>query len=300
MKYSIIYLLLILMMPNAVFSQGQGGGIYIDDNGSCIGSVIYGNQAKEGFGVAGGNGLLLNSTVISNEELKQDTSKVIPGDIYCANGEIVDTVTYKKRSVKDAIGIVYWVSGDPKAIYPKGAVVALEETQGSWGLSGQFSISAGWETDRPAYFHLKDTACYGNTQKLYDEAIKSLSNQNAYKAGYYCYTYQAPKQVAENPVKWCLPVYMYLRRLFCALPKVEATLRCLQQVHQGESGFKIDFFSDKQVNYCWYWSSDDGTDGILADHVWMVNFVTGSNGEMSSGVSLKEKTGNNIRPMFLY
>lgn len=296
-----MYLFLLLTVSKSLFAQGQGGGIYIDDNGSCIGSVIRGNQAQDGFGIAGGDAIVLNSTVVNNDLLQQDTTKVVPGDIYCANGEIVDIVTYKKRSTKDAIGVVFWVSGDPKAIYPKGAVVALNETKGSWGLTGGLKIAEAWpESAVKRYFHLKDTACYGNTQKLYDEAMKSLNNQTSYKAGLYCYTYKAAKQVADHPIRWCLPVYRYLRRMFGTLPYVEATLKYLQQEHQGESGFEIELFSDKQIDYCWYWSSDDGLSGIVAEHVWTVNFITGSNGNMERGVSLKTKADNHIRPMFLY
>lgn len=299
MKYLTLSLFLWWMFPALVFSQGQGGGVYIDDNGSCVGSVIHGNQAQDGFGVAGGEGVLLNTTVIGNEELKQNVKAVVPGDIYCANGDIVDTVAYKKRANKDAIGIVFWVSGDPKAIYPKGAVIALKETQGSWGIAGGFSIAAGWpESEVQSYFYLKDTACYGNTRKLYEEAIKSSNNQTIYRAGFYSYTYQATGQIAEHPVKWCLPVYMYLRRLFGVLPGVESSLRCLLKQHQGESDFNIDLFSDKEEAKCWYWSCDDG--GPRNYNVWMVNFKTGLNGQMGTvGVSLKNMS-HNVRPMFLY
>lgn len=299
MKYLISFLFLLFLFPAVALAQGQGGGIYIDDNGSCIGSVIYGNQAQDGFGVAGGDGILLNTTIAGNEELKQNTKSVIPGDIYCANGDIVDTAAYKKRAVKDAIGIVYWISGDPKAVYPQGAVIALDETQGSWGLTGGVSIAAGWpESDMKSYFYLKDTACYGNTRKLYDEAVKSASNQVAYRAAYYSYTYQAVRQIAENPVKWCLPAYMYLRRLFGVLPVVESSLKCLEKVHQGEGDFNIDLFLDKSEANSWYWSCDDG--GVVYSNVWMVNFATGLNGEMGSvGEALKTKN-HNIRPMFLY
>ena len=298
MKYLILFLFLMFVLLIPAFSQGQGGGIYIDDNGSCIGSVIHGNQAQDGFGVAGGNGLLLNTTVIGNEELKLNTKSVVPGDIYCANGDIVDTATYKERTTKDAIGIVFWVSGDPKAIYPKGAVVALEEAEGSWGMTGGLSIAGGWPEDElKIYFHLKDTACYGNTRKLYDEAMKSASNQAIYKAGYYGYTYQAVRQTSENEIQWCLPVYMHLRRLFGVLPRVESSLKCLQKEHQGEGDFKIDFFSGKMETTCWYWSCNDGGTN---NNVWIVNFVTGLNGAMGTvGEALKSKI-HYIRPIFLY
>lgn len=298
MKYLILFLFLMFVLLIPAFSQGQGGGIYIDDNGSCIGSVIYGNQAQDGFGVAGGNGLLLNATVIGNEELKLNTKSVVPGDIYCANGDIVDTATYKERVTKDAIGIVFWVSGDPKAIYPKGAVVALEEAQGSWGITGGVSIAKEWTHELGDLFYLKDTACYGNTRKLYDEAMKSASNQDIYKAGYYSYTYQAVRQTSENEIQWCLPVYLYLRRLFSVLPRVEASLRCVQKEHQGEGDFKIDFLSEKDETMCWYWSSDDC--GINYSNVVIINFITGLNGAMGTvGEALKSKI-HYIRPIFLY
>ena len=76
MKYLISFLFLLFLFPAVALAQGQGGGIYIDDNGSCIGSVIYGNQAQDGFGVAGGDGILLNTTITGNEELKQNTKSV--------------------------------------------------------------------------------------------------------------------------------------------------------------------------------------------------------------------------------
>ena len=120
----------------------------------------------------------------------------------------------------------------------------------------------------------------------------------AYRAAYYSYTYQAVRQIAENPVKWCLPAYMYLRRLFGVLPVVESSLKCLEKVHQGEGDFNIDLFLDKSEANSWYWSCDDG--GVVYSNVWMVNFATGLNGEMGSvGEALKTKN-HNIRPMFLY
>lgn len=301
MKPVIISLLLLFMTVTLGFTQGQGGGVYMEDNASCIGSVVYENQAVDGFGVAGGNGILLNATVVGNLKLRQDTTDIVPGNIYCANGDIVDTLTYKKRVKKDAIGVVYWVGGDLKN---KGAVVALQETTGSWGDLTGLNICKDLENGQEvaasgvSLYYMKDTACYGNTKKMYEKAMESSNNRELYRAGYYCYTYQALRQSAEHPVRWCLPVYMHIRRIFGMLPVIESTLNFLKKEHRSESDFIIDFFINKQVADCWYWSSDDYVGG-LTRYALMINFKTGANGKSTEANTLKTAK-NNIRPIFLY
>lgn len=276
-----------------VYAQGKGGGIYLHNDAKCIGSVIYYNQAEDGFGVAGGNAAVVNTTVIGNIKIVQDTSRISPGYIYCADGEIVDTVAYRQEGRTNAIGIVFWVRGDVNATYPKGAVVALQEKNNlSWGSPNILNINGQYEGEEwYGVSFLKDTACYGNTLKIEE---KYKEGYNTFEAGHYCYTYTAPGQEAGNP-HWCMPVYLYLRRIFSALPAIEASLDFLQRCHPD---WKIDAISGKDSYNAWYWSSNDGASGEK-DQVCVVNFVTGAMGQKGSLEAAKNGK-NNVRPVFVY
>lgn len=292
MRRIFLNILLLCLYINGT-AQGKGGGIYLHDNGNCIGSVVYRNQAQDGFGIAGGNARVINTTVIANEKLKMDTTRVSPGYIYCANGDIVDTVAYEKDSRQDAVGIVYWVRGDVNAIYPKGAAVALQEFQGSWGADNILDISAQYEMeDWKAVAFLKDTACYGNTRKMEKEYTDN--RYLAFEAGHICYTYRAAKQVGKTP-HWCLPTYLYLRRIFSRQTALDASLRFLKRVHPA---LNIDLFGGKAGASAWYWSANDGLSGER-NNGCVVNFVTGAFGKFGS-MEARKTTRNNVRPIFIY
>ncbi|CCZ09062.1 hypothetical protein [uncultured Culturomica sp.] len=274
-------------------AQGKGGGIYLHDGGSCVGSVVYQNQAQDGFGIAGGNARVINTTVIANEKLKVDTTRVAPGYIYCLNGEIVDTVTYESDGRQDAIGIVYWVRGDINAVYPKGAAIALQEFQGSWGAVNVLNISGQYELeDWGGVAFLKDTACYGNTLKMEQEYTDR--GYREFEAGHICYGYRAEKQVEGIP-RWCLPTYLYLRRIFNQISALDASLRFLKRVHPG---LDIDMLGGKSRTAAWYWSSNDGLAGEHNSGC-VVNFVTGAYGRFGS-TEAEKTTRNNVRPIFVY
>lgn len=275
------------------FAQGLGGGVYLRTNAKCIGSVVYNNQARDGFGVGGEDAFLVNTTVVGNKKIVQDTTRIAPGYIYCADGEIVDTAEYKKRSRTDAIGIVYWIRGDVNAVYPKGAVVALQERGGlRWGNAGVLNIGGQYENEEWAsYAYLKDTACYGNTRKMEEQYNKGNS---AFEAGHYCYNYTAFGQEPSNP-RWCMPVYLHLRRIFSALPAVDASLKFLKRQHPGG---KIDVISGKDKLNAWYWSTNDGLAGEK-NNAFAVNFITGEIGE-NGQIEAEKTTGHYVRPIFIY
>lgn len=284
-------------------AQGLGGGVWLEDGASCVGSVIHKNLAKEGFGVAGKNGTLLNCSVTDNQELVDKSYFPRPGDIYCANGDLVDRNTYKARAVKDAIGIVFWINGDPDCRYPQGAVVALDAQEKlSWGdaslsICGPVLDEWGGVLEPEASNFLKDTACYGNTQKMEQ---KWTAGNLMYEAGHFCWIYKAYYQL-NNPqaetagIRWCMPVLQYLRRLAVALPDVEQTLEALK-ITNGEIGIKD--FVDSDANESNYWSSDDGSTDGTQGTAWYVNFKTSCTflGDTYGGKGYK----NWVRPIFLY
>lgn len=282
------------------WAQGKGGGIYLEDNASCIGSVVYGNQAEDGFGIGGGNATVLNVTVITNEVLKQDTTRTAPGYIYCANGDMVDTITYKKRANKDAIGIVFWVRGDWTVLDHKGAVVALEENECSWGALDGLHVVGDYDGEEwKAFAYLKDTACYKHTRDM--EAMYKAENQ--FEAGHYCYHFEAEMQQAAglSSPRWCMPTYLYLRRMYSVLSILENTMEFLKRVH-AQAGKEIrvqSFVEGKDWKSCFYWSADDGLDSQKND-VYIVNFIKGYTALLGGEAKTAKTAKNYTRPIFIY
>lgn len=295
-----ILIILGLWFSGRGWAQGKGGGIYLKDNASCIGSVVYNNQAEDGFGVGGENATVLNVTVVGNEPIKQDSTRTAPGYIYCANGDIVDTTDYKARTEKDAIGIVFWVRGDWTALDQKGAVVALEEGFYSWGTVDGLEVTAMYQDEEwGAFAYLKDTACYRHTADM-EEMYKTYRE---FEAGHYCYHFEAEMQqeAGLTSPRWCMPTYLYLKRIFGVLPIVEHTLEFLKRVHlQSGKSIRIRSFTEgKNRNDCWYWSADDGMTESMSRYAYIVNFMTGSMGAFTETQS--EKTSKNYtRPIFIY
>lgn len=289
-----VSLLLLLWLGTEGYTQGKGGGIYLRNDSKCIGSIVYGNQAQDGFGVGGENAALVNTTIIGNEKILQDTTRITPGYIYCADGEILDTTTYKKEGRTNAIGIVFWVRGDMHAVYPKGAVVALEESVKKWGANDVLIISDQYGGEVwQGYAFLKDTACYGNTFKMEEMYRKGWTD---FEAGHYCYHYKASRQEGNLP-QWCMPVYLYVRRIFSTLTAIEASLDFLKRCHPD---WKIQKFSRNSESGAWYLSSDDGvSDSGDKNQVSVVNFVTGAMGKHGS-IECFKGTSSNVRPVFVY
>ena len=296
-----------LMSLMHCLAQGQGGGVWLEDGAEGLGLVIYNNQAKEGFGVAGGKATLLNCTIYGNKAYLDDIHFPIPGDIYCADGEIVNPETYKNRAVKNAIGVVYWVNTDPNEnAYPRGAVVALDgQEQTKWGNNSLWICKGepldpwGDPDDEFADYEaitglfLLDTACYGNTAQMVkrDPAI--------FEAGHYCWNYKAYYQLnqahqATQNRRWCMPTLSFLRRMILTLPEVKTTLEFLKTTN---AEINIQDFKDQNEKLADYWSSDDGNAQVDKGFAFNVSFCTGQ-------MDLRERGNKSskrwVRPIFLY
>lgn len=294
LKFIFLMLFLIPVCVIAGRAQGLGGGVWLEDGASCTGTVIYNNLAREGFGVAGKNGILLNCSVSGNKGIVDKSSFPKPGDVFCANGDIVDRVTYEKRATKDAIGVVFWINGDTDTPYPLGAVIALEQSPQklSWG-DWSFSICAPKvdEDIKPSIF-LKDTSSYQNTAAL----EKQWQSNKNFEAGHFCWNYKAyyqknNPQAATEKIRWCLPVLQHLRRLAMMREEVKKTLLLLETANPEIGVIKFDE-SDENVSN--YWSSDDGNSIATVGDAFYVNFQTGC---MKSCSKLEK---NWTRPIFLY
>lgn len=248
---------------NLLAQGGNGGGIYAEDGGRIIGTLVVGNRAVEGFGISGGQVTVINCTVVANEHAKNLREVVKPGDIYCADGTIVDTSAYRLRTEKDAVGVVFWCNSDPFAAFPKGYVVALEEAE----LDCQgVSLTEG-ETD-PVF----DAEAYPNTERLANAGIETAVYCRDYRAGTF-------------DKAWALPAGYQLAALFGVLPRIEASLTSLE-----ESGMTVTHFKNEA-----YWSSTETVD----DNIWMLDFDL--TGEEGGGFLVGNREGmHRVRPVFAY
>lgn len=69
MSRLLVYMVLWFGLFSGVRSWGQtieGGGVYLETGARMINSLVTGNKAKEGYGIAGGDAVLLNCTVCRN------------------------------------------------------------------------------------------------------------------------------------------------------------------------------------------------------------------------------------------
>lgn len=305
MKKWVLIFIVLASTELLAWGQGHGGGIWLEDGASCLGTIIYKNTAKDGFGVAGQDGILLNSTVVENTKYKPENYYPKPGDIYCADGDIVDGETYKKRTKKNAIGVVYWINGNPDILYPQGAVVALGgQERCQWGDPNASEYT--WllydkitETNDTRYAQ-KDTACYGNTYWMVNK-YKEYGNK-LFEAGYYCWTYKAyyqkntPDEATKN-IRWCMPTLTYLKRMMVVSPELMNTLSIIKQTNPELIPTCDDFVSEEEDN-AYYWSADDGYTDYFSAWAWCVNFKSGSC-NLDETHTLKNQK-NLVRPIFIY
>ena len=253
-------------------TDGEGGGIYLKSGGQLIGTVVHSNKAEDGYGVAGGDVRIINSTVCSNLSVGNLMDGIKAGDIYCADGKIRSREAYTLSGEKNAIGVVFWVNSNYYAAYPKGYVVALEGTTKSW--TGSVLASS----DPP----LNDTACYGKTALLV-----SAGNE----AALYCAGYTV---AGESPGRWCMPAVRHLSRLYTNQAVVDATLEFLEQGGTTAMSLSPDF----------YWSVTP--DGSAQKHVILINFKEINNTDMPTSGEfvlidpLITQTAHTVRPIFVY
>lgn len=284
------------------YAQGKGGGIWLEDGASCIGTLIYKNQATDGFGVAGQNGILLNCTVTQNSSHAVDVYYPKPGDIYCSNGDIVDREAYRNRTQKDAVGIVFWLNGDPDVTYPKGAVVSLDgQIRCKWGLEDVSYWLLLPYVDEGSGFPKQDTGCYRNTWQL--EKWWQENGGYYFEAGHHCWNYKAyfqtnhPHEATKN-IRWCMPTLKFLSAIMIELPEIIRSLEVVKETHPIQVDDFVYLLADQELAY--YWSADDAISEFLASFAWVVNFYNGHCTDDKNVSYTRKEYENLVRPIFLY
>lgn len=261
--------LVLLEMNVAAFAQGEGGGIFLCGGGRCEGVVAYDNFAVDGFGIAGDEGaVVVNATVVSNKRVEKKKKLLVPGMIFCNDGHVVDTASYKGKAVKDAIGIVFWVCGDYDATERIGAVVSFQEKTTYWSGPEEPKVNGDCQGTFYGYgrFYWRDTMCYQHTKLMvdtYDGYRFSNPRSRDELAGPYCSEYK-PQNYPENQIRWCLPTIPFLSRLLNVRKIVEETMLFIRRMNP-ELTVSLLYTGKRPTvdNYRagWYWACNDFTAG---------------------------------------
>ncbi len=269
-----IYTCMVLFAAVNGWAQ-TGGGIYVRSGGKVVGTVVHGNLAEDGYGLAGGDAEVINSTVCTNGPMGNIMDGIQPGDISCADDTIRSRAGYEKGAEKDAIGVVFWVNSNYYAAYPRGYVVALEQSLQQW--------TAG--IPRYANAPLSDTACYQKTQEL-----AAAGNE----AAMYCAGYAAGGEVAG---RWCMPAGRQLSLLYTNQAIVSETLDFLSKPEEGAVTGSIAGLEETL-----YWSVSIRD----AMYVWMQEFRAPEDMEtIYSGSFIRldpsaDPAAYAVRPIFVY
>ncbi|MDR1756559.1 MAG: hypothetical protein LBR65_06360 [Culturomica sp.] len=268
----------LLLLAVALEGKAQsGGGIYVKSGGKVIGTVIHGNLAEDGYGLAGEDAQVINSTICMNGPIGNIMDGIKPGDIYCADDTVRSRANYVKRAKKDAIGVVFWVNSDYYAAYPRGYVVALESSRKDWETGSILYVPVP----------ISDTVCYTKTQ-----ALATIGN----KAAVYCAEYAVD---GEEAGRWCMPAGRHLSLLYTNQVAVSETLDWLFEEGSDQITGTVSFLEQEK-----YWSVTEADN----QRVWLLDFeeVTTINSSMTkSGAFVRidpetDGTAYIVRPIFVY
>lgn len=253
----------------------EGGGVWIEDGGKIVSSLVFSNRAADGFGIAGGNGVVLNCTVTENRETENLKTGWKPGDILCADGSVVDTVAYKSRAVHDAVGVIFWVNSNVYSHQPRAYVVALREEEKKWGTNGM--VGTGYA------YAVEDTACYTRTAQL-------VAQGEGMEAAVWCNDFRASGQSGDW--KWALPAGYQLAALFVNSEMVNKVLMLLQKYDPAVQ------LMEKEM----YWSSSEVPEN--GEIAWLMSFSY-SEAAFEPGTFLGDnyalRTGvYGVRPVMVY
>lgn len=239
-KYIGVLLLLSALLPVLAQEKGVGGGVYLEDGATLSNCLVRDNRASDGYGVAGGNAVVVNTTVVENGVALLEVKDVRLGDVYCRDGAFLTTADYAAAGRTDAIGVVFWV--DPAQIgkEQKILVMALQESKKKW-----FNNSSANAVDVLTTVEtiLRDTACYRHQTKMLAHTYSAQ-----FFAGQYCYSFG---EKAGHParIRWCLGTVCQYSRMAFYRGKLNQTLDFLKKQHPGQA---IDLLSEED-----YWTSTE-------------------------------------------
>jgi hypothetical protein len=177
----------IMLFPFLIFAQnGEGGGAYLQNNGKLYNSIVTHNSARQGFGLSGSSGEVVNCNILFNKYLSDDITEV--GDLmfddgflyhiqYDTNGNIVFPSGYNASKV---VGICCWKNKLNRYENSRNWFISVDEEQTWWCPNGYVN-GGGYPPDIPNLFNYSDPAA-----ALVDESGKA-NTQTIINCSYFIY-----------------------------------------------------------------------------------------------------------------
>ena len=260
-------LLLTLSILATAQTVSEGGGVYLQNGGKLMNSIVNQNYALKGFGVSGTSGEVLNSNINNNLYLNKEI--VVPGDILMNDGTIytpntTGTIIFPPGyTVANVIGVCFWTNESNDFVNAKSWVIAVTENQDiKWTPTISYSppnITDLTDYTTPAAATL-DKEGFTNTAKIVSfkdftgdgtGGTFSLTNTNC--AAKYCYDY------GTVPGVWFLPSLNQLVEIYRTLSIVNPVL---SRLHTLQNSIVPITTSDN------YWSSTE----LSTQEAWLLKF----------------------------
>lgn len=268
------FMLLLLILSTFVSGQtvSEGGGVYLQNGGKIMNSIVTQNYALKGFGVSGTSGEVLNSNINNNLYLNKEI--VVPGDILMNDGTVY-TPQYDKNgkllfptgyTIIDVVGVCFWTNESNDFVNANSLVIAITENTGiQWTPTigyNQPDIPNLINYDTPAAA-ISDKEGFENTAKIVGHTgftgngaggTFSLTNTNC--AAKYCYDY------GTVPGAWFLPSLNQLVEIYRTLSIVNYVLNKLNAIQPSIVPISASgeyWSSSERANYgAWPFSFSSG------------------------------------------
>lgn len=286
------YTLLLLTLSIFVSAQteSEGGGVYLQNGGKLMNSIVTQNYAIKGFGVSGDTigevGEVLNSNINNNLYLNKEI--VVPGDILMNDGTVYTPnptgalIFPSGYTVANVIGVCFWTNESNDFVNAKSLVIAINENLGiPWepGTTNNNNIPTLPDFGDPAAA-ISDKEGFTNTAKIVGH-LGLLNNPalNSRYAARYCYEYGTSAGV------WFLPALNQLVEIYRTLSIVNPVLSRLNALQSSIVPISTseEYWSSSERAYygAWPFSFSNGTP---------TNNTTKSNNKKARAIRVISKT----------
>ncbi|MDO9634132.1 MAG: hypothetical protein Q7J05_03690 [Paludibacter sp.] len=278
MKKLFTLFVVLCMLHFGVFAQiSEGGGVYIQNNGKLINSIVHTNYASMGFGIAGTSGEVLNCNVYGNLYLSKEI--MIAGDMYLGDGTVYSPTYDSAGNLKpipdsiksNVLGVCFWSNANNDYINAQFWIVSVDEPAPMhWGPNN-VDIPDLYNYNSPAYV-VTDLDGKANTEAILAGYGGAATVGNC--AAKYCAEYGTPATVGQ----WFLPSGGQMRELLRNLSVINEIMSELGKTPLSTS--------------TGYWVANENS----MTNAWSLSTA---DGETVTGLNPAKATALNFRPMII-